>query len=175
MRPTYTYRDYLLWEGDWEMIDGVPHAISPSASGKHQWIASLITTEFVLSFRSGPRACGDCISVQDVDWVIDDYTVLRPDLAIICYPMSTYITSAPSLVVEILSPSSGHHDRIVKHEIYEEQKVPYYIIIDPVSQIHQAFHLSDGKYKEYKDHTFTIHDECNITIDFPTILASLNK
>ena len=27
---TYTYEDYKRWEGDWELIDGVPLAMAPS-------------------------------------------------------------------------------------------------------------------------------------------------
>jgi hypothetical protein len=28
--PHYTYRDYLHWEGKWEVIDGIPNAMSPA-------------------------------------------------------------------------------------------------------------------------------------------------
>jgi hypothetical protein len=28
--PHYTYADYVQWEGKWEVIDGVPHAMSPA-------------------------------------------------------------------------------------------------------------------------------------------------
>ena len=29
-RPHYTYEDYLLWEGRWELIEGMPYAMSPT-------------------------------------------------------------------------------------------------------------------------------------------------
>jgi hypothetical protein len=29
-RPQFTYEDYSLWEGRWELIDGMPYAMSPS-------------------------------------------------------------------------------------------------------------------------------------------------
>ena len=28
--PHYTYEDYTIWEGRWELIDGFPIAMSPS-------------------------------------------------------------------------------------------------------------------------------------------------
>jgi len=36
--PNYTVNDYMLWEGDWQLIDGVPIAMSPSPFGQHERI-----------------------------------------------------------------------------------------------------------------------------------------
>ena len=173
--PRYTYNDYLLWEGDWEMIDGVPHAMSPSANSKHQWLASLLTTEIVTGIRQNHTHCGHCISVQDVDWIIADDTVLRPDLAVICSPLAEFITSPPVIIFEILSPSSGHRDRIIKHEIYAEQGVKYYIIADPSALTYQAYQLIDGKYQDYTASAFEIHTGCSITIDVAMALAEIGE
>jgi len=41
----YTYDDYKLWEGDWELFDGVAVAMSPAPMRKHQSVASSIITE----------------------------------------------------------------------------------------------------------------------------------
>ena len=38
----YTYEDYKKWEGDWELIDGVPYAMSPFALPSHQFISGRI-------------------------------------------------------------------------------------------------------------------------------------
>ena len=35
-RPNYNYRDYVLWEGRWELIDGMPYAMSPLPIRDHQ-------------------------------------------------------------------------------------------------------------------------------------------
>jgi hypothetical protein len=32
----YTYDDWVLWEGRWELLEGNPTAISPSPIPKHQ-------------------------------------------------------------------------------------------------------------------------------------------
>ena len=36
--PNYTYDDYVLWEGNWELIDGIPYAMSPAPTVTHQEI-----------------------------------------------------------------------------------------------------------------------------------------
>lgn len=38
--PRYTYEGYKRWEGDWELIEGVPYAMAPSPSGKHQRVVA---------------------------------------------------------------------------------------------------------------------------------------
>ena len=32
----YTYDDYIKWEGDWELIDGIAYAMAPSPLKTHQ-------------------------------------------------------------------------------------------------------------------------------------------
>ncbi len=36
--PYYTYEDYCRWEGRWELIDGIPFAMSPAPTPRHQWL-----------------------------------------------------------------------------------------------------------------------------------------
>ena len=43
--PHYSYEDYLLWEGDWELISGVAFAIAPSPAKNHQMIVGYIFSE----------------------------------------------------------------------------------------------------------------------------------
>ncbi len=49
------------------------------------------------------------------------------------------ITITPDWVCEILSPSSGRRDRVLKRKIYWELKVGYYWIIDPLNQTLEAY------------------------------------
>ena len=35
----YTYQDYLLWKGDWELVNGYPYAMAPSPVRSHQWFS----------------------------------------------------------------------------------------------------------------------------------------
>ena len=47
------------------------------------------------------------------------------------------------MVVEILSPSTQRHDRLVKLGLYQRAGVREYWIVDPDSQTVQVFTLSD--------------------------------
>ena len=38
-RPHYTYDDYCQWEGRWELIEGMPYAMSPAPVPAHQRVA----------------------------------------------------------------------------------------------------------------------------------------
>lgn len=38
--PKYTYDDYKNWEGKWELIDGIPYAMSPAPRIEHQEVSS---------------------------------------------------------------------------------------------------------------------------------------
>src|SRR5664279_4275784 len=43
--PHYTYDDYVQWEGRWELIYGVAHAMSPSPGISHQSISQHIASQ----------------------------------------------------------------------------------------------------------------------------------
>jgi hypothetical protein len=34
--PYYTYKDWVRWEGQWELIEGHPFAMSPAPTPSHQ-------------------------------------------------------------------------------------------------------------------------------------------
>ena len=54
--PNYTYDDYKQWEGDWELIYGVPYAMSPAPNITHQEINLNIGYEL----KSKLKACKNC-------------------------------------------------------------------------------------------------------------------
>jgi Uma2 family endonuclease len=53
---------------------------------------------------------------------------------------------APDLVIEIISPSTARHDRLVKFNKYREAGVREYWIVDPDGRIVSAYLLKDGQY-----------------------------
>ena len=143
--PRYTYEDYCQWEGKWEIIDGIPYAMSPAPSHKHQNIAGNIFAEFRESLRE--NACKHCRVYQPIDYVVDDNTILQPDLLIVCKPITGKVLDfPPDLVVEILSPSTALKDRHTKFEIYESQGIPYYVIVDIQSNSIEIYKLREKKY-----------------------------
>jgi Uma2 family endonuclease len=144
--PHYTYDEYCLWEGRWELIEGIPYAMSPSPSPLHQWICSNIKGELRNAVKKS--GCKDCKVYDFIDIKISEDTILQPDALVVCKPITkAFLDFPPSLVVEILSPSTAMKDRNNKFHIYQVQKISYYLTIDPDKQEVEIYKLnSEGKY-----------------------------
>ena len=94
--PHYTLADYALWQGDWELWQGVPIAMTTSPFGRHQWIAGEIGYQFKQSLRED---CEDCFVLMETDWIVAEDTVVRPDIVIVCgaFP-ERHIMEPPRLI-----------------------------------------------------------------------------
>jgi Uma2 family endonuclease len=94
--PRYTVADYQRWEGDWELIDGIPDSMSPSASGEHQQIGMRLAN--MIFNQLSQTGCSDCQVFYELDWIVDEHTVLRPDLLVVCgEPVQNHLTRPPVL------------------------------------------------------------------------------
>lgn len=167
--PQYTYDDYKSWKGDWELIDGVPFAMSPSAMGKHQFVAVNLVKQ--IGSNLDESVCkNNCFVYYELDWIIDNGNILRPDISIVCGSKITgFIEQPPVLIIEILSQSTAYNDRIVKKDIYEANGVKYYMIADPDTKEMVVYELSGGKYVETEISFFQLSGNCGLKLDFETI------
>lgn len=169
--PYYTYEDYLQWEGKWEIIDGIPYAMSPALTPKHQIIGANLLAEF----RFALKKCSHCHVSQPVDYKISEDTIVQPDIVILCRETTKkFIDFPPALVVEILSPSTALIDRHTKAALYAGQKIPYYIIISPETEEAEVYVLEENDYmlkQKEKDFSFTFSfpEGCSAAIDFSEI------
>ena len=142
--PHYNYDEYVLWEGKWELIDGIPHAMSPMPRPEHQAVAGNLHAEMRAAIKK--NGC-TCTVYQPIDYKVADDTVLNPDLLVVCRPITkAYLDFAPELVVEILSPATALKDRHTKFEIYRQQGIPYYLIVDVDTKSVEIFYLDKGQY-----------------------------
>ena len=57
-----------------------------------------------------------------------------------------HIESPPQLVAEVLSESTAEKDRKFKFELYQQSKVPTYLIVDPESKTIDLFELATDGY-----------------------------
>jgi len=146
--PRYTVEDYRLWEGDWELIEGIAYAMAPSPFGKHQKVAFEIGRVLANQIKSCNKHCN---IYPELDWIISDDTVLRPDLIIICKDIEEYLKETPEVVIEVVSKSTAQKDEHLKFEIYQREKVPYYILVYPNLEKVRGFKLVDGKYDKFFD------------------------
>ena len=170
----YTYDDYILWEGDWELIDGVAYAMAPSPVKSHQFIVS----EIVRVLGNEIEECSSCLVLSEMDWKIDDFTVVRPDVMFVCEDLeSEYIKTTPKIIFEVISPSSRFRDEKVKFDIYKKEGVKYYILVELKELKAKIYKLINGEYikeGDFFEEEYVFDDlECEVKIDFKKIFKRL--
>src|SRR5665213_2062005 len=172
--PHYTYDDYRLWEGRWEIIDGIPYAMSPAPSMRHQWISSNIKGELRSALKL--TACNECKVYDFIDVKITEDTVVQPDAAVVCGETpKLFLDFPPVIVVEVLSPSTQIKDRNAKFDRYQKFGVAYYMLVDVDANQIEIYHLADGKNYSRQSpdnsNSFTFHlsDHCDLTLSLPGI------
>jgi len=172
----YTYDDYRHWEGDWELIDGIPLAMAPSPLVTHQKTAMQIA----VALNEAIAGCEECFVVAEQDWKIDEETVVRPDVVLTCDdPGEKYLTQPPKIVVEVVSPGSARRDEVTKFELYADEGVPYYLLAYPEDRKVRLFRLTDAKYRKEGDfsrerYTFEWED-CAVELDFSAVFSRLQR
>lgn len=143
--PHYTYDDYVRWEGQWELIDGIPYAMSPAPVPRHQTVAGNIHAELRAAIRKAK--CSFTV-YQPIDYKLSDDTIFNPDLLISCKPITKkFLDFPPELVVEILSESTGMKDRNVKYPKYEAEGIPYYVMVDAEKNTVEVYQLVNEQYQ----------------------------
>ena len=169
--PNYTYDDYKKWEGNWELIYGVPYAMAPAPMIKQQSISNKIARYLDEALQE----CEACQALLPIDWKIDDSTVVQPDNLVICHrPQNeAYISKSPKVIFEILSKSTATVDKNLKYELYEKEGVNYYVIVDPNESIAKVYALKEGRYIKvcdaYEESVDFDLKECAFTFDFAKI------
>lgn len=168
--PHYLYEDYASWEGDWELIKGIPYAMTPSPTLQHQRISQKIAYQLEKQLTD----CPACQAVPAVDWIISDDTVVQPDNLVICHQeQGDFITQAPVLIFEILSPSTAQKDRVAKFRLYEQEGVHWYCLVDPEHSVAKIYRLEQGKLIKLRDISNESQEfdliKCRIEFDFSAI------
>ena len=84
-----------------------------------------------------------------------------------------YLTKAPEIIVEIISKSTAKRDEKYKFEIYEKEKVKYYIILYPNDLRAKIYKLKGSKYDKEGDfllESYNFEDTtCGVSLDFERV------
>ncbi len=167
--PKYTVKDYERWEGDWELIEGVPYALA-SPTFEHQRIVGRIF-RFLDEFLE--ENCPECVVGIDTDYIVDDNTVLRPDVYVTCERVEKKLLKPPKIVFEVISESTREKDEKLKREIYEREGVQYFVVVYPEIRKAKIYELKGEKYVKVFDavkDSFTFDlSECKVTLDFSKV------
>jgi Uma2 family endonuclease len=148
-RTALTYADYAAMPEDgrrYELRDG-ELSVTPAPGTRHQdLLRDLLGTlnEHVTQGRLG------VVFPAPIDCILSDTTVLQPDIVFIETARNVIITErgidgVPTVVAEILSPSTAGLDRTVKADLYARHGVPWYWIVDPGSLTIGAFALRGNR------------------------------
>ncbi|MCS3798327.1 Uma2 family endonuclease [Niastella sp. OAS944] len=168
--PHYTYEDWILWEGKWELIDGIAWAMHPLPGPDHQRIASNLTAAFGVLIESYKVYGG----YLPIDYLVTDDIILQPDLLIVDGEITKEVLDfAPVLVAEVLTPKTELKDRYTKYCIYEKQGIRYYIVIAPDKVEAEVYELLGGEYHLKQSGKDIVHEfffpECTARVDFKEI------
>lgn len=148
-----TIEDWKQWEGRWELIHGVPYAMTPAPSPDHQRISykAQKAIDTALETAKKKRGSGDCeVFAAPLDLFLPgEESVYQPDLVVVCDPAKVTargIEGVPDLVVGILSPSTASRDLTRKRWAYEAAGIPEYLIVDPEEKVGLLLRLEAGRY-----------------------------
>ena len=180
----YTYADYLTWQFEQtvELIKGkILRMAAPNR--KHQDISWQLSGRFYTSFKGLP--CKVYAAPFDVRLLDkkksqkankDVLTVVQPDLCVICDKEKLDekgCIGAPDLIIEILSASNSKKEMRTKKELYEENEVKQYWIIDPTHETLLQYSLQDNGI--YTPPLIFVNDETVQSSVFPTLEIDLSE
>lgn len=152
----YTYADYLIWPEieRWEIIDGTPY-MQAAPSPLHQEVLTELIKQFAVYLTGKPckvYPAPFCVRLpQGNEKNPEDIkNVVEPDISIVCDRSKIDdkgCNGAPDMIIEIMSPSSGKMDRVVKFNKYEKAGVKEYWIVEPEQKIVSVFTIQpDNRY-----------------------------
>ena len=133
----------------YELLDG--ELVKKKAPApRHQLILAELYDQVKAFVRQQPQP--GKVLFAPVDVFLDDNTAPQPDLVYLAPDTLNLITrdgvmGAPTLVVEVISPSSIYRDRVTKKALYERFGVPEYWLVDPGDNFIEIYVLTDGQYK----------------------------
>ncbi len=167
-----SFQDYLSWTDDerWEVIDGHPYRMS-APSTEHQILCTDLCVILALHFKGKP--CRVITSPLDVK--LSDYDVVQPDLVVVCDRSQItkgHIEGAPTLAVEILSPSSVRHDKVRKARLYAAAGVQEYWILQPYPAMVEVLSLDGPTFRLHGAYT---DQEILTSSVFPDLTINLSE
>jgi Uma2 family endonuclease len=181
LNGSYTYADYLKWHFSerLELLRGKIFKMSPAPSRLHQQISINLSGTLFNYFKQNP--CNLYAAPFDVRLVKQKtpdekvITVVQPDLCVICDESlldDKGCNGAPDLIIEILSPGNTKKEMGIKFDLYEENGVKEYWIVEPIDKTVFVYTLENNKYKGKKPFT---EDDILTSDLFPNLAISLKE
>ncbi|MDQ7821359.1 MAG: Uma2 family endonuclease [Candidatus Eremiobacteraeota bacterium] len=156
-RALLTYEDYLCLPSDgkrYEVLEG-GLIMNPAPDLSHQGVSRnlvVILSNFLKGTNTG------ALYHAPVDVVLDDRTIVQPDIIFISKEKSSILGSrgiegAPDLVVEIHSASTMRTDRVIKFQLYAQFGVEWYWMLDPRVKVLEEYARKGEGYTLVSEHS----------------------
>jgi Uma2 family endonuclease len=140
-----TYEDYRLLPNDrnrYEIHDG-ELSVTPAPATRHQTVLGNLhrfLANYVVANQLGK------LFIAPTDLILAPTTVVQPDLIFIGNDRRHIVTERaiegpPTLVIEILSPTTHRTDRVTKAQLYAKHNVSNYWLVDPDQRTLEAYEL----------------------------------
>jgi Uma2 family endonuclease len=150
-RIVLTYADLAAMPADGKRYELHEGEISMTAAPRprHQQVVGnlyLILTEHVRRLGLGE------VYLSPIDVILADVTVVDPDLvyldaARLDRVSERGIEGAPTLAIEVLSPTTAAADRGAKLQLSAKYGVPHYWIVDPDARLIETYRLTGLTYE----------------------------
>ena len=148
LRQKLEYDDLASTPDDnrrYELLDGALF-VTPSPRPLHQRVSKRLQRQLEAYFED--NGLGEVFNAP-VDVILTLHDVVVPDLVVITTPPQVTeraIEGAPTIIVELLSPSTRMRDRKLKAERYAALGVPHYWIVDPARKTLECYRLERSRY-----------------------------
>lgn len=152
-----SYADFLeMTENSdlrYELIDGEVYLLASPAYA-HQIAVSAFLYGFMQWFQDKP--CRVLTAPFDVTLNLSEQNinVVQPDIMVICDPERVNekgrYEGVPSLVVEVLSPSTRRKDMLKKLDLYLRTGIKEYWLVDPDARQIMVYFFEEADIKEYR-------------------------
>ncbi len=169
----FTYQDYLQLSEDrrYEIVDGDLYVV-PAPIPYHQKVSR--NFEFLLYEYVKEHDLGEVLHAP-CDLLLSESDVVQPDIMFIAKDQLSIITDAniqgaPTVVIEILSPSSEKRDRGAKQKLYARAGIQEYWIVDLRVKTVEVLRLTLSGYSQHA--YFQVEDSLHSLI-FPHLTIPL--
>lgn len=174
----YSFADYLTLDENerWEIIDGISY-MQAAPSRIHQEILMELSRQISNYLAGKPckvYSAPFCVRLDVEKNNNDIRNVVEPDITIVCDNSKLDekgCKGTPDMIVEILSPSTGKMDKVIKFNKYEKSGVKEYWILEPDLKLVSVFLLQpSGRYG--RPEMYTDENKTKVSI-FPDLEIDL--
>jgi Uma2 family endonuclease len=155
-----------------ELIEGELF-VTPAPSLTHQDVVGLL---YVLFRRAVLDTGRGRVYLAPTDVRLAEKTFVQPDLLVVLSDRAASLTrdrivGAPSLIAEVVSPSSAAYDNLNKRELYARHHIPEYWIVDHIRGTITVYgDPRDGRY--HAEHVF---DNTALSLTIPGLSIDLHS